>query len=193
MKIPVKIAEENSTPTEEWRGVVGYEGIYEVSNLGRVRSLDRIITQENYKRMRRGRILRQRYIFPGAATVFLSKEGKVKSRNVGRLVAIAFILNPVNKREVNHIDGNRNNNNMLNLEWVTPKENIFHAVRTGLIKSGSDSYRSKLTEDIVKVIRKEYQKSYTKSVFSMGFFAKKYSVSKGTIQDLLSRKTWKQI
>ena len=96
---------------EEWRMVVGYEGLYEVSNFGNVRSKRKILKQTNYN---------------GYQCVCLSKESNRKIHKVHRLVAIAFIPNEENKREVNHIDEDKTNNHVSNLEWVTPKENINH-------------------------------------------------------------------
>lgn len=99
---------------EIWKDVVGYEGLYEVSNLGKVRSVSR------GNRKGRVRVLYQsgRYL-----DVVLSKEGKHKTHDVHRLVAMAFIPNPNNKAQIDHIDGNSINNNVTNLRWATPKEN----------------------------------------------------------------------
>lgn len=104
---------------EVWLPVKGWETLYEVSNLGRVRSLTRNKT-----------IKKQHLIPTGYWAVALSVKHKTFSRRVHRLVAEAFIPNPENKPQVNHIDGDRKNNNAANLEWVTQRENSLHATYT---------------------------------------------------------------
>lgn len=110
---------------ERWKPVVGYEGLYEVSNLGRVRSLPRKGTK--------GRVLgidtsnSKHY-----AHVPLTKNAKLHTTSLHRVVAEAWVPNPDNKPQVNHIDGNKLNNAANNLEWVTNLENMRHAIKTGL-------------------------------------------------------------
>ena len=120
---------------EIWRDIAEYEGIYQVSNIGNVRSLDRTI-KGNLKVEHRikGRILRQIIDHNGYSNVCLLKNGDGKTMRVHRLVANAFIPNTDNKPQVNHIDGVKTNNKVENLEWVTNQENIIHAHRTGLAK-----------------------------------------------------------
>ena len=112
---------------ELWKSIQGYEGLYEVSNLGNVRSLDRKVNQANgtignYK----GKILKGETDNRGYKRVRLSKNNKAKKFQVHRLVALAFIPNIENKPFVNHIDENTSNNNVNNLEWVTGCENMRH-------------------------------------------------------------------
>lgn len=106
---------------EEWRDVVGYEGKYQVSNLGRVRSL-------NYMRTGRVQILRHKISKYGYSIVTLIKGGKQKMYIVSRLVAIAFIPNPENKPCTDHIDTVRSNNRVTNLRWVTHSENVRNPI-----------------------------------------------------------------
>ena len=106
---------------EIWEDIEGYEGIYQVSSLGRIKRL--------YKNGKE-RILKLRSDRDGYLNVGLCKEGRVKSRGVHRLVAQAFIPNPDNKSQVNHRDENKSNNKVENLEWVTGKENINYGTRT---------------------------------------------------------------
>jgi len=104
-----------------WKPVVGYEGLYEVSDTGQVRSLPRNGTV-SYSRILRPNNVR------GYLQVALQKNGKRKDFKVHRLVADAFIPNPERKRTVNHIDGNKGNNRVENLEWATDSENQLHSV-----------------------------------------------------------------
>lgn len=108
---------------EEWRPVKGYEGLYEVSNMGRVKSLHRP----------QSIILKQNTDSGGYMIVNLSKNGTYNTKTVHRLVATAFIRNPNNYGVVNHKDGNKKNNAVDNLEWCTQRYNMKHAYRNGLI------------------------------------------------------------
>lgn len=109
---------------EIWRKIEGFEK-YEVSNLGRVRSL-------NYRKTKETKILKPGKDKKGYLKVNLYKSSKHSSKRVHRLVATAFIPNLDNKTQVNHIDGNKQNNTVSNLEWCTNSENMQHAWRTGL-------------------------------------------------------------
>lgn len=105
---------------EEWRPVVGYEGLYEVSNLGEIRSLDRMTVMKNgVTRITHGKILKQgRYNSKSTYRgVTLCQNGIMKKHSVHRLVALAFIPNPDNLPEINHKDENKQNNCVDNLEW----------------------------------------------------------------------------
>lgn len=108
---------------EEWRDIAGYEGLYQVSNLGRVRSLDRVIKCVDSIRRYKGCMLRLAKQGNGYMSVSLQKSGDRKTKLVHRLVAQAFIQNPDNLPEVNHLDENKENNVVDNLEWVTQAEN----------------------------------------------------------------------
>ena len=112
---------------ETWRDIKGYEGRYQVSNIGRVKSLDRTIAKKNgLKQTIRGRILKPKTERKGYLRVVLNDSGKMKSFFVHRLVCEAFHENPKNKPCVNHIDENKANNVASNLEWCTFKENNNH-------------------------------------------------------------------
>jgi hypothetical protein len=101
---------------EEWKWIQGYENLYKISSLGRITRLDGEIRKPESKTNQ----------YP---TVVLTKNGKNKTFRIHRLVAQAFIPNPESKPEVNHKDMNKNNNAAENLEWVTPGENIAHAIK----------------------------------------------------------------
>lgn len=113
----------------KWRSVVGYEGLYEVSNDGRVRTVEHIT---NGHAIMSTELSIKIYKSQRYARVRLYRDGKSKDYMVHRIVAEAFIPNPDNKPQVNHIDGNRSNNRVENLEWCTASENQRHAYRTGL-------------------------------------------------------------
>jgi hypothetical protein len=114
---------------EIWKDVVGYEGHYKVSNLGRVISVDRISWNGFGYHKHKGRILTPKDNGHGYITVVLCKNNKPKHAYVHRLVGECFVVNPLNKPEVNHKDGIKNNNNASNLEWVTKSENAYHSFR----------------------------------------------------------------
>lgn len=117
---------------EEWKDIEGYEGIYQVSNYGNVKSLARQRRNSKGIYMQKEKLLSLTNTSTGYKKVELVKNGKKKGYKVHRLVAMAFIDNPENKPEVNHIDGNKINNHVDNLEWVTSSENSIHAYKTGL-------------------------------------------------------------
>ena len=174
----------NDLPGEEWRDVIGYEGLYQVSNYGRVKSFHNNGV----------RTLNPSFAdYPGYYVVNLTKNGKQQTQYVHILVAQAFIPNPENKSYVNHIDGDKLNNCLENLEWTTPTENSRHAWRNGLIKSrtGTKNLHSKLTPEQVRYIRVSY-KPHDEN-FSIVALARKFNVSKSTIYLVLARKTYKDV
>jgi hypothetical protein len=150
---------------ENWKDIIGYENLYEVSDIGNVR------------RKSNKRILSPRIDKDGYKRVTLSKDSKAKSFLVHRLVAIAFIENPHLKETVNHKDKNTSNNELSNLEWLTRQENLEHGK-----KNGNNVYKY-LNEDEVKNIR--YRNSGGEDFYSL---AKFYGVSYTTIYNIVSRK-----
>lgn len=176
---------------EVWKDVKGFEGFYQVSSLGNIKSLNRII-----KRRLKGdlpvkeKILNKRLNDSGYNTVWLSKDGKEYNKKIARLVAINFKDNPKHKAHVNHIDGNKINDNEENLEWCTPSENEKHAHRIGLKNyRGSLSPSAKLNEESVIEIRKLYKKGNT--IYRE--LGKIYNVKPATICSVILRKNWKHI
>lgn len=134
--------------TEEWRDIKGYEGSYQVSNLGRVRSLDRYIPSRGY--YRKGRII-QPFDNKEYNNTNLNLDRKTKTFCTHRLVAEVFIPNPDNKPCINHIDGNKRNNVVSNLEWVTHKENTQHAIKLGLIDVSTSAENGKKSVEVVGI------------------------------------------
>ena len=110
---------------EVWKDIPDYEGLYQVSNLGRVKSL-------NKYHHKKEQILKNRITKDGYYETVLCKKGKMSFFRTHRLVAIAFIPNLLNKPQINHKDGNKLNNNVKNLEWCTLQENKEHAIKMGL-------------------------------------------------------------
>lgn len=124
---------------EIWKDIDGYEGRYQVSNMGRVRSLPKVVQMGNLKRVYDEKILKpidtKSYTSRGYVRVHIGKgSGKRELKSIHRLVATAFIPNPQNLPQVNHINGNKQDNRAENLEWCTPQYNTRHALNNGLKK-----------------------------------------------------------
>lgn len=166
---------------EIWKDVVGYEGRYVVSNTGKVKRADVDKTMKFSVNKK------------GYLKVALSARGALKSCAVHRVVAFAFLENPENKPEVNHINGVKMENNVENLEWCTRDGNIAHAINTGLrdykSMTGEKSHLSKLTEKEVREIR--LLRSGTK--LTLLKIAKKYNVTKDAIYDIVHFRSWKHV
>ena len=122
---------------EIWKDISGYEGLYQVSNLGRIKRI----------RNRTCKILKEQKKQSGYIGCTLSKNGIVKHYKVHRLVAEAFIPNTEHKPQINHINGDKTDNNVNNLEWCTARENINHSFKAGLSKGRRDA-ENKLSKKI---------------------------------------------
>ena len=163
---------------EIWKDVKGYEGLYRVSNLGRVFSIRTNIFLSESKNMK------------GYSILAFTIKDKSYMQLVSRLVAKMFIENPENKSQVNHKDGIKSNNNAINLEWCTNSENMKHSYKTGLHISmkGENHPCSKLTKKDVLYIRDNY-----KEMGSTKDIALKYGVKPNAILNIINIKTWKHI
>lgn len=121
---------------EEWKDIEGYEGLYQVSDWGNVKSLDRIITKiDGIKQFNKSKILKKTEDKNGY--LFVALGAKSKNKKVHRLVAQAFIPNPENKPEIDHIDGNPQNNNIENLQWANRRENINNPITIERMKQNA--------------------------------------------------------
>lgn len=158
---------------EIWRDVCGYEGIYQVSNLGRVKRENRILTLT----------LRNNYMY-----AHLSLHCKQKQVRVHRLVAEAFLPYETGKPCVNHIDGNTLNNCVWNLEWCTYSENRIHALSHNLADYGENSSNAKLRNEDVYEIRILLENGMKqKDIASI------YNVHPSVISNIKTNKKWKYI
>lgn len=174
---------------EQWRAVVGFEGFYEVSDHGRVRSVDRVLPMPTRygptTRKHKGKFLSLRLSHDGYVLVGLRRAGKLHGVNVHRLVALAFIPNP--QTQVGHKDGCRTNNHVGNLEWTTPKENTAHALAMGSFDSALNPRMSKrLTITQVREIRRHHTAGATPKQLSLMF-----GVHKRTIYKITSKEIWR--
>jgi hypothetical protein len=119
---------------EIWSDIPGFEGLYQISNLGSCKSLERQVyhSRNKSKSLIKGKLLSTRINNWGYVSVRLNKEGKTFTRLVHRLMAEVYIPNPANKKYINHINADKTDNSLLNLEWVTHKENVIAAYKLGL-------------------------------------------------------------
>lgn len=174
---------------EVWKDIVGFEGYYQVSNLGNVKSLERLVWNKSNKVFhKRKSVLIKQNSDGYYKMVCLSKCGKAKTFKVHRLVAKSFCENKENKPQVNHIDGIKTNNSSENLEWMTSSENQQHAVDNKLQPEqyGEKNPFSKLSEKDVHEIRRMRKEN--------GFSHKKisdfFSVDRKTVGNVLNGVSW---
>ena len=153
---------DNYTTDEEiWKDVQEFKGVLQISSKGRVRTLDRVCKgKNNSNKIVKGMLRKPTKDKQGYLKVVLTINGTVYCRRVHRLVAKEFISNPLNKPEVNHIDGLKDNNEVTNLEWVSASENVKHAHDNNLIKpfkrnilKGHENPNSRFTESQVAEIK----------------------------------------
>jgi len=172
---------------EIWKDIKNYEGIYQVSNKGKVRSLDRKETCNlNGKDfIRNGKVLNQIPNTNGYLRVFLSKNNKVITCYVHRLVAQTFLKQQKGSNHVNHLNGIKTDNSVYNLEWCTQLENNIHGFNTELLQHGENSNLSTLKkEQVFEIINLKKEGHKIKNI------AKKYRVHPLTVSRILNGKSW---
>lgn len=164
---------------EIWKDIKGFEGMYQISDKGRVKSLKRgkelIMTSVNTTH--------------GYLRVKLLKDKKEYPFTIHRLVGLAFLPIIEGKNEINHIDGNKKNNNLSNLEWCNRSENMKHADKTGLriMLKGQKNPKAKITDEIVRIIRME-----RKGIFQTEI-AKEFNLKQQTVSKIINHKLWTHI
>lgn len=177
-------------PNELWRYVSNTNNRYLISNKGR-------LLTTGYKGSKIAAIMKPAKDAKGYLRTMLLINSKFKTIKVHRIVAQTWIDNPFNKLQVNHLDFNRENNCIENLEWVTPKENTLHSYKFGRIKKpicinyakGSKIGTSKITEKQVIEIRNKFKPR----IYTREMLANEYGLSPATIKDIILKKSWKHV
>lgn len=166
---------------EIWKDVVGYEGFYQVSNFGNVKSLGNEFS-------RKERFLKLSPQSKGYLTVVLQKNSTRKMVLVHRIVAEYFVDNAESKVQVNHINGIKTDNRVENLEWVSHRENLDHAIKNNLTLKGEENRNSKLKDiDVVKIHSLLQKKTTIKEL------SESYNVSYSTIDGIRTNRYWKHL
>jgi len=174
---------------EIWVDIIGYEGFYQVSNTGKVRSVDRSIKYSNGKvYVYKGKELSLKYRKDGYYTACLCKNSDEKNLFVHRLIAFAFIPKVDNKPFINHKNGVKTDNRIENLEWCDYSDNNKHAYDTGLNSTlkGEKSHFSKLKSADIYSIRNMYHNWF----FTKWELADIYKMTYNSIHNILIKKTW---
>ena len=179
---------------ETWKPVIGFEGMYEVSDLGNVRSLSRsYIAMDRWgnaqQYVRTGTARKPEITRAGYARVHLRAQSRGRKAAVHQLVAEAFIgPKPTKQHQINHKNGDKLDNRVQNLEWVTAQENTQHRSRVLRLGCGETHYRAKLTADDVRAIRSAYAAGSTQTDL-----AAKYGVRANNISFIVRYLTWRTV
>ena len=176
--------------TERWLPVVGFEGFYEVSDHGRVRSVGRLLPASGRMNARTlaGRILRPRPSCGGYLGVNISVGGRSIDCKIARLVLSAFVRPPETGEVCNHVDFDRTNNCLSNLEWATQRENLDHSRRAGRMQTGETHWMAKLSDADVRSIR-----AMAESGCKQRSLAAVFGVTEQTISRVVLRQLWRSV
>lgn len=177
---------------EIWKPIPNYEGLYEVSNLGRVKSLERVVYLPKRKIFRK---LKERFLRLNPSSdwypiVSLHKKSKVEVKQVHKIVGLLFVKNPDNLPYLNHINGIKTDNRSTNLEWCTHLFNMRHAFTTGLIPNGERNHKAKLTDQKVRAIKRLLKinpKTNQKAL------SEKLNISRSVINAIAKGRKWKYV
>lgn len=186
----VKNEDELTLLADRFYPVLGYEGLYEISIDGRVRSLPRRVRSRGGTRIFPSR-LRVVQIVNGYPAFNARKDGRSRYVSIHRALALLFLPNPEGKPDINHIDGNKTNFDLANLEWCTHAENMRHAFDTGLVATptsgpGNKSPAARLSWDDVREIRTLAANGEPRSAI-----AAKFGVCKSNINQIIRGETWR--
>ena len=176
---------------EIWKPVPEYEGLYEVSDLGRVRSLPRLPRPGTGGASNLGGCVRKLGLVNGYLCLLLSRFGVKKNYRVSRLVLTAFVGPPPEGYEAAHRDGVSTNNNLPNLAWKTPKENQADRLCHGTDNRGERHGESKLTAEAVLEIRRRHKLG--DPINGNAALGREFGVCLSNINSVVNRKSWKHI
>lgn len=174
-----------NTEKEVWKDIEGYEGRYQVSNLGRVKSLKRKVPNgENSFRIIKEKILKT----SKKSNEYIKVNLSGKSYRVHRLVATAFIENPNNYDEINHINGDKRDNRVKNLEWCTREYNMSFNKKLNVMPKGSEHKNSTITEQVAREIKILLNKGHMQKDI-----ANKFNTTVNIVSQINRGLTWKHI
>ena len=173
---------------EQWEPVPGYGDAYQVSSLGNIRSIDRLVPHGKGDRYLLGVVLKIHINKKGYHTVGLSHKGLNQTCKVHRLVAHAFLQDSTEERnQINHKDGDKDNNSSSNLEWCTHTENQQHAFDTGLKTNAGESHpQAQLNQWKIRVIRRLYEQGY----FLQREIGVLFGIKQSGVSRICLRKRW---
>lgn len=170
--------------TEIWMDIPEYEGLYQVSNLGNVKSL-------NYNKTKTEKLLKLCNDKNNYLILNLHKNGKQQNKKLHRLVLLTFKPESFFKNaQANHINGIRNDNRLENLEWCSAKENMTHAIKTGLRNDNGENHKNSKLKDIDIIQIRLYYKNKTYNQFEL---ADKYNISRQNVGFIVNNKAWTHI
>lgn len=176
---------------ETWKDIPNFGGSYQVSNTGLVRSVDRVVTYKNGRKCKhKGRVLKPGISHRGYERVVLCNDNRLTNKTVHRLVLEAFKPHVnMSDLDVNHIDGNKLNNHLINLEWLTRRDNILHAQDIGLIDNrGERSPNAKLSNvDVLEILQRLDTGELHEDI------ALDYGVNKSCISKINIGDTWRSV